>query len=287
MKTLILLVVLCCISIQAQQKICFVDRKINIDGQYNDWDRTNALKYTSNQIEKYRNYCEVNFNWDNENLYALFIIRDKYLIKNERGRDSKLYKNDAVFLYIDAFNDSKSFLNYNDYQFVVDVLGDEAVYKGDKFSYISFGNEMSEVNQSNILFNAVSNHKGTVNIQYDEDWGYVVELAIAWSAIGIKPHEDMDLKLTISVHDVDSRKEINKERNNNFKNSYISKKPDIPQFKIFKLAGKPGLFHIIKNNLTKEWIKFYFLTTFVVIFYIGVIYRKIQKNNGLKKQKSY
>ncbi len=209
--------------------IPYTTEKIIIDGRLDDWKKyySHSFSDTNPSVihpEKYslpdvypgfesagtrlplsRNKATVFFCWNHENLYLAFKVKDHHLLGQWIGLDTNvyIYLNDAVEVYIDSKNDSKNRMDINDYQFIVDVHNQQAVFRGTlnmiRQDYFSVPKESGQ----NILIQSAVAVEGRLNGRYDSSGQYVVEIRIPFLAIGTEPGEGDTLRFGIGVEDSD------------------------------------------------------------------------------------
>ena len=274
---------------QSTNTISFATNKISIDGDKSDWNNF-PIKIHNPIDEIYRNDNSTNLAWDTDNLYVIFDIKDKNLCINERGENSpRLYFNDGVEIYIDTKNDSKSKMDKNDYQFLLSISNEKTIFKGDKY-LIKEGYTVPKDNENtNIIIHAKANHVGTINKVKDIDTGYVVEVAIPWTTIGIIPQENMYIKLDLCVNDVDTFTNISVMPDTIHPKSlnYINLKgktefgyPD--DWTTFQLIGKPGMYYTLTNLKLGEAIPLFLFIALILVALIFTIYRQYKRINFYK-----
>lgn len=269
---------------QVTPSIDFANHTITIDGDKKDWDEL-SIKINNAIDLKYRNENAAQLCWDKEHLYAIFEIKDKNLCVNEKGENSpRLYFNDGVEIYLDTKNDSKSIMDKNDYQFLLSINNEKTVFKGDKY-LINEGYVVPKDNENtNIIIVAMSKHIGTINVVNDIDSSYIMEVAIPWSAIGLKPYENMYLKLDLCVNDVDTFTDIRAmpdtlhPKSLNYINLKGKTEYGYPEdWTTFILAGRPSLVYKLTNLKMGEAIPLLMLIAFVLLVLIYVVYRQYKR----------
>lgn len=272
------------LSGQDTPTIDFANHTITIDGDKNDWEEL-SIKINNAIDLKYRNDNAAQLCWDKENLYAIFEIKDKNLCVNEKGENSpRLYFNDGVEIYIDTKNDSKSKMDKNDYQFLLSISNEKTVFKGDKY-LINEGYVVPKDNENtNIIIMATSKHIGTINAVNDVDSAFIMEVAIPWSAIGLKPYENMYLKLDLCVNDIDTFTDIRAmpdtihPKSINFINLNGKTEYGYPDdWTTFKLTGKPNMVYKLTNLKMGEALPLLLLIAVVLLILIYVVYRQYKR----------
>ena len=259
------------------EKIYYTNQVPRIDGNFDDWDTTGAYKFNViDQNNRIGSRAEVKFLWDEDNLYGLYIVYDKNLIRLEEGNDNpRLYFNDAIELYIDTKNDSYYRMNLNDYQFLIDVTGDETIFKGDKQKIELEAVVPKDYGTANIVFNSAAKYIGTINKTDDADSMYCVEFSIAWSSIGIRPHSNLKLRMDVCIDDMDNLVDLSKiPEGQPIDNYYFaswkgSRDFGFPkQWQSIELAGSASFFTTLSKQYSKEWLLLFFIT---LIFSGGIV----------------
>lgn len=269
---------------------------IKIDGLADEWSLTQSLKIKRGTAKEMT--VKYGWQWDHDHLYLAADVEDHFLAINELGNDNpKLYFNDALEVYLDAKADSKSSMDLNDYQFLVDIKGQKTVFKGNKWMIQDGARVPKDYEGTNIVFYAGSTLQGTLNDSTDRDDGYFMEIAIPWSAVGIVPKEGTKLKMDLCFDDVDTLSNI-RQWPVDFhppvlQYSSITGKNDFgfPQFwPTFTLVGKPGWWYQVQSALARMPVLFLVLMAMlmaVMIYAIITQYQKIQYLKSLPSRAEY
>jgi len=284
---------------------------INIDGKLNDWDvygsttfadtakvvhspeefsfelTYDGLDPTTIRPPKSRNSTTAKYCWNRHGLFFSFEVADAHLMAEiNKGNDNpEIFLNDGIEIYVDTRNDSKTRMDINDYQFVVDILPNYVVFKGDRKLQDSIKHSVPKEYGQNILFGAASVISGTINDSV-ADKGYVIELKIPFEAIGIEPSTGKLLKLDICNNDndfylkdydlSDLAKVITRPYNwvglNNF---------GFPDYwKTTQLTGGPDWFDRNFEFMSRRWALFFFIITSisgVVIVFLFFSIRRLKR----------
>ncbi|GGD74831.1 hypothetical protein GCM10011514_43570 [Emticicia aquatilis] len=211
-KLLFFLLFLSFYSVKAQIQINYQDNSPKIDGELNDWPSVNySFKQTSHQV-KSPNVLRYDFGFDETYLYGVFQIKDKQLtdLAKDKNGSPRLTFNDGIEFYIDTQNNSKTVMDDDDYQLIMDFMGNLTVFRGgDKY--------LLKVEDYKVPKDTVTNHfimdlatrfEGTTNNEADIDSGYVIEFRISWAALGIRPHEGQTFKIDVCINDADEYLDI-------------------------------------------------------------------------------
>lgn len=261
---------------------------VKIDGNANDWslNKTLNLRAGTSKETKVRYAMQ----WDKDHLYLAADVQDEMLSVNETGNDNpKLYFNDAVEIYLDSRADSKSVMDLNDYQFLVDIKGNKTVFKGNKWLLKEGAMVPKDYEGTNIVFYSATRIKGTVNDSADRDEGYFMEIAIPWSAVGIEASEGKKLKLDLCFDDVDTLSDIRSWPADFHPDALhynsITGKNDFgfPQFwPVLTLVGRPGWMYEVQKAVTHLPILFKVLVMMLLSAMIYAIIKQYQKIQYLK-----
>jgi len=254
--------------------IPYANNSITIDGLSDDWDMTDALTLNfTGQGHPYDNSCFMKLAWDDLNLYGIYLVRDIYLVGLENPKAyHRLHYNDGIEFYIDSRNNSRDKMDIDDYQFLIDCRGNSAIFKGDRLDMMLKHNVPKEWGIANITFQCAAVCTGTMNKMNDLDSGYVVEFAISWSSIGVRPSRETTFKIDFCVNDNDTLvdfhslppgpvdhyvfQSIKGSHDFGFPANWISA----------KLTGKPSFVTRLQKKYNKEWLYLFFLTFVLAIF---------------------
>jgi AraC-like DNA-binding protein len=210
--------------------IPYIKKSINIDGELNDWKNYSTIIF-SDTLQELRpvpgkelmvffddsfdysktwhplskNSTEVWICWDLTNLYVAFQVDDQHLFAEVEpsGKTPEIHRNDGIELYLDSKADSDTKMDINDYQFIVDIAGNSIVFRGDR--------ELMERDTTlatpktagqNIYYEYAVKMNGFGKPDSHHP-AYVVELAIPFAAIGLKPETGLRLKADFANNDID------------------------------------------------------------------------------------
>ncbi|MFH0891176.1 MAG: sugar-binding protein, partial [Candidatus Falkowbacteria bacterium] len=136
-----------------------------IDGQLTEYAEANTIVITNSRgtTGTYR------LLWDSTALYIAAQVSDTQLAAIGTTRDGSLWNDDAIEMIFDTLNNRGTTMNSDDYKFFVNVLNVQ--------------NDSQIFNTSwNASFTSRVSAQGTVNQSGNTDTGYVIEIAIPWSA---------------------------------------------------------------------------------------------------------
>lgn len=193
--------------VQAQISINYRDTPPEIDADAHDWSLPFYTFKQNAQVVKSLNELRYAFGFDETYLYGIFEVKDQHLIDlaQDKNGSPRITFNDAIEFYIDTQNNSKGFMDDDDFQLIMDCTGHLTVFRGgDKF--------LIKVKESLVPKDTVTAHfvmdyktkcRGSVNDDSDMDEGYVVEFQIAWAALGIRPKPNGRFKIDVCLNDAD------------------------------------------------------------------------------------
>jgi AraC-like DNA-binding protein len=152
-----------------------------------------------------RNRANVCLCWNRENLYIAFRVKDEHLLAQwiEQGENPNIYLNDATEIYIDSKNDSRNRMDINDYQFIVDINNQHAIFRG-TLSQIKVDTLVvpKEPGQ-NLIINTAVRVTGNITGQTDSCGQYCIEVRIPFISIGLEPQGGDTIRMDICVDDAD------------------------------------------------------------------------------------
>lgn len=211
-------------------QIPYARSEIKVDGQFDDWvnyHKTNftdtltvlqgapgremmvffdaSFDYSKTWSPLSRNVVEVWMCWDLANFYLGFQVSDQHLFSQIKpvGKIPYIHLNDGIEIYMDSKADSDSMMDINDYQFLIDIVGNNVVFRGDReimerdTTFVT-----PKTTGQNIYFEYASIYQGSLNDSL-EDPGYQIEIAIPFAAIGLKPFTGLRMKMDIGCNDID------------------------------------------------------------------------------------
>lgn len=190
-------------------QIPYAQQEKTIDGKDEDW--SDGIKWqfqVKNPQQTDSNFddsVQVRLEWDELYLYGLVQVYDHQFIKLRYGNDNPtLYLGDAVELYLDPLNDSRTKMDVNDYQFIMDIGGDRTTLKGDKHLADSMWLAPKENGAATIAFRFRTLLTGTLNMMGDRDSVWQLEFALPWAALGKTAAKDSLFRLDVCLDDMDS-----------------------------------------------------------------------------------
>lgn len=205
-----LLLLICLPILLAAQNplsIPYAPADIQVDGEGGEWPSFAPFVFTIKNPRTFdSNRVEARLAWDEQQIYGLLEVADHQLVKLRSGTDNPtLNLGDAIEIYIDPLADSQGRMDLNDYQFILDIGGDRAVFKGDK-SFIREGYQTpKDTGLATIAFDFKCQLHGSLNDESNLDEGYTLEFALPWAALGVQPKTGTNFRLDLCVDDMDAQ----------------------------------------------------------------------------------
>ncbi|MBE0661098.1 MAG: helix-turn-helix domain-containing protein [Bacteroidales bacterium] len=295
---------------QEQYQIPYNTSDIFIDGDLSDWNHflsiffsdtlaqlcpvpDRALKafyddkvdYTKTWHPLSKNDIEIWICWNVNFLFLAFKVEDEHLFSEVKPAEDRfpIQLNDGIELYIDAKNDSYRKMDFNDYQFLVDVSGNSVVYRGDKQRFNIDTVQVPKLAGQNIYYEtAVRYLNNTVGFET----GYLVELAIPFAAIGMRPETGLKMKIDLCNNDIDYSLEGAQTYADTalrywaFNMSGYSDFGFPETWKTMQLAGAPGYIERLSAAKISRYFKIYIsvlVISILVISFLLIRMRKLHK----------
>lgn len=181
--------------------IHYTERPFEVDGDTADWEDVPASRdFTQrNPLTQDANRLRIRLAWDEQFLYLLAQVADHRVVVGEHSPE-RLHLNDAVELYLDPLGDSRTRMDVNDYQFIVNADGEWAVLKGDLARIADTSQSApKEFGIATLLFSAKARRHAA---------GYDVELSVPFAGMGLQPREGLTLPIDVCVDDLDTLVDI-------------------------------------------------------------------------------
>jgi AraC-like DNA-binding protein len=222
--------------------------------------------------------------WDKNAIYLGLLVMDKHLVAEIEGKkdNPKIFLNDGIEFYIDTKNDSRERMDINDYHFIVDLLNQHCIFRGD-LQLLSKDRQLvpQQIGQ-NIIFESAVKYNGIINHTKVGNH-YVVEVRVPFLSLGMRPFDDKDIRIDICANDADyllSELDLKKEELHftwafNWSGLGDFGFPDT--WKRAELVGKPSAFHLLADKYKYSWIYFFGGFVFISSFIGFLLIRKIRK----------
>ena len=154
-----------------------IRQTITIDGDIDDWPDRPTVRIARSDPPPEGARARIGFGWDETHLYVAFIVSDLNLVSTETRRDARGLRDDGVMLLIDTLADHKDHWRGDDIFYRVNLTGTVVDARGlrDKSPNTTWDGGMKH---------AVT-LQGTLNNNKDVDTGYIIEMAVPWTDIGI------------------------------------------------------------------------------------------------------
>jgi hypothetical protein len=161
-----------------------------IDGLLGDWAGATPVQFAGPST-----LVTARVMWDAVHLYAALGVTDTRLSAVQTARDApRLWKDDTVELYVDSVYGRAAAMQTHDYQFLVSAAGVQGDLRG-----TGTGKDAGW----NAGWLSAVRRQGTLNSHGDTDQGYVVEMAIPWTVMGVLPLSGAFLGMDLAVDDSD------------------------------------------------------------------------------------
>jgi hypothetical protein len=136
-----------------------------------------------------------NVTWDDNYIYLSATIDDDDVTGTERAPMSDPTRDDSIGLYVKMGENTSNTPDANAYAMLVSAAGGFTFLQGDATA-------KSYLPKPTFSIKYGVNVKGTLNKKDDKDVGYVVEMAIPWSAMGVngKPTPGMQVSWNVVAH---------------------------------------------------------------------------------------
>jgi len=241
--------------------------------------------YSNTNLPLSKNELEIRICWNMENLFFAFKVLDQHLFAEVRqdANYPEFHLNDAIEIYIDSKNDSREKMDLNDYQFIVDINNNSVVLRGDRKYIESDTMSVPKDIGQNILFESAAVYTGSINDSAGNDKGYIIEIAIPFAAIGIKPDAGHLMKLDLCNDDADYSFR-NAQTMQDSANIYYafnwSGQNDFgyPEFwKPVVFSGGPGWYERFSAKYDRYWLPIYALTLLISVLTLMWLIFRIRK----------
>ncbi len=294
--------------------IPYISGTIVIDGKTDDWHKDNSVTFSDTalffhtpaefpfdvEMEKMaaeslpsrsRNTVYAMYCWNLSGLYFAFRVEDRHLMAEiSEGNDNpESYLNDGIEIYIDTRNDSKTKMDLNDYQFLVDIVPNHIIFKGDRKLQDSLTFSVPKEYGLNIFIEKAVSLTGTLNDTLSDDEGFVIEVRVPFEAIGIVPESGIKFRLDLCNND----------------NDYFLADFDKPEMKAVlrpfswtgyqnfgfpgywktaRLTGNPDWFEALPASEKKTWLIAFIGLTLITILILGFLMYRMNRMKRLPTQ---
>lgn len=170
-----------------QANAIYVPDGIRVDGFLRDWPNGQGMRLDKSEDEKdFKG--EIRFAWNENALYFYLRVSDNSLMTRTRGKN--IWQDDVLEIYIDPQDNGLIWGNAKDFE-----IGFRPDPDGNAAAVWSWFQEEDPVPDGKVT--AAS---------YVYPGGYLIEGAISWRYLGIRPKADSFLRLSPAVHDIDKNK---------------------------------------------------------------------------------
>ncbi|MBN1688094.1 MAG: hypothetical protein JW893_03250 [Candidatus Omnitrophica bacterium] len=221
----------------------YVAGTLEIDGYLNDWPNREAVVL---QVSKNKETGAIQddedlngkfwFAWDEHALYFSAKVVDDNIVVRKTGRN--IWQDDLVELFIDPDGDGLQWEGEQDFQIGFRVHEDDEGVE--TWSWFRRGEDPQA--------NAYVSARG-----YVAENNYIVEGAIRWDYLGVRPFSERELRLSPAIHDID------RDRSQGKLNWFFRNEDKLQNFALGKIIlEKPvGESNLIKEKSEEvDWKKF-------------------------------
>ncbi|OGW82850.1 MAG: hypothetical protein A2Z83_05730 [Omnitrophica bacterium GWA2_52_8] len=165
---------------------------IRVDGFLRDWPSYAGVVLgpedaeTGEVRDKEDLSARIQFAWDEKALYFMADVTDDYVFVKRSGKN--IWQDDLLELFIDPENDGLYWNGGGDYQ-----LGFRPDREGDTVSLWSWFQKGGDAPSFHEIQSAGMIH----------ETGFIIEGAVRWEYLGLRPRDGMVLSISPAVHDID------------------------------------------------------------------------------------
>jgi len=173
----------------------YVPQGIKIDGFLKDWPGSRAIVLSEAAHKEFGDFdgpedlgAHIRFAWDAEYLYFVVKVADDDVVVKRAGKN--IWRDDLFELYVDPEGDGFFWGSPRDYQLGFRPgQGDKALAA---WSWFQGGEDPLEGGKA-------------LAKSYADEKGYIIEGAIRWDLLGVKPQPDAEVRLSPAVHEIDRK----------------------------------------------------------------------------------
>lgn len=174
----------------------FVPDGILPDAMLSDWPQTAVLRLLPDQHREFGSFsgpadlsAKIRFAWDEKKLYFVAQVNDDDVIAKRSGKN--IWRDDLLEFYIDPEGDGFVWNSPADFQIGFRPAKESRPLED--WSWFQGGGSF------------IQDQKAEVQ-SYGDGQGYILEGAIRWDALGIRPEPGTVIRLTPAVHDIDTKR---------------------------------------------------------------------------------
>ncbi len=169
--------------------------RLVVDGDLADWGDTGSqvgFGHPGAPGEKLA-AAAVRLAWDRDRLYAAFQVWDPTPAPApSRATGAVLFQWDSVEIYLDALGDRTERMGADDFQVIVSSQGQAAVLQGDPLLAAVESMSVPKRDRPGVAIETAARAQAG---------GYLVEVALPLSALGLLPREGMEIGVDLAVND--------------------------------------------------------------------------------------
>jgi AraC-like DNA-binding protein len=218
-------------------------------------------------------------------LFFAFKVEDRHIFTEIKPDEDffPVHLNDGIEVYIDSKNDSQFKMDINDYQFAVDAAGNSVVYRGDKQKLKIEDEAVPKSAGQNLYYEAAAM---IIKDEFGSEKGFVVELAIPFAVLGIKPETGLQLRIDLCNNDIDHTllgAETFADTAMRYWSFNMSGYSDFgfPEtWKTMQLAGTPGWVETLSAASINRYFRIYIsvlVVSLLIISFLLIRMRKLHK----------
>ncbi len=163
------------------------DKPPVVDGETNEFCRADSVTIHMDETGSQGTYS---FLWDDNAIYIAADVLDDELNGVASERDGDLWKDDSIEVFFDPLLNGGSELQFDDYQFIVNILRHRFDALGDDKLW-----DMDPDFPFEVILNGIPNNN-------QSDFGYSIEFALPWSDwLGDPPTEGSTMGFDVVLND--------------------------------------------------------------------------------------
>jgi len=168
---------------------------IKPDAMLKDWPAGDVIRLTPEANTEYGTFggprdlsAKIRFAWDEQALYFVAQVMDDEIVAKHSGK--QLWRDDLLELYVDPEGDGLFWEDAADYQigFRPSPDGSEV----ESWSWFQGGESFLKTGKASAA-------------SYADGQGYIIEGALRWDALGIRPSAGSTVRLSPAVHDIERK----------------------------------------------------------------------------------
>ncbi len=173
----------------------FLPNAIRVDALLGDWPNGKPLNLNESFIETgsfkegHSPRVQIRFGWNQAALLFYAKVGDPDLVSRKTGKN--IWMDDIMELYVDPQGDGLDWGSVNDFQ-----IGFRPDKGADTVSTWSWFGDRGDPQKESVI----------ITKSFSDSAGYIIEGAVSWEYLGIKPVAGSEVRISVAVHDVDSNR---------------------------------------------------------------------------------